>query len=144
MNQTHCERQVLSENPNIIINCKTKFQSENSYKIYYHNCSGMRTKIIISYYNKFFVDVKCCNFNIFVLVETWLTDSILDSEIFGSEWLVYRKDCNYSSTGTERGGVLIAIHRSLDSELLDLNTTNNSEQIWTKVKVNNKKTHREW
>jgi Reverse transcriptase (RNA-dependent DNA polymerase) len=62
---------------------------------------------------------------------------------------VYRNDRNYDVTGTERGGgVLIAIHRSLDSEILklksddtDTNDTDDiedAEQIWAKVKIHKK------
>jgi len=107
---------------------------KNSFlKIFYHNCSGMRTKV-----DKFFVDIKSCNFNIIILIETWLNDSFLDSEIFGNDWIVYRKDRNYALTGTERGGgVLIAIHRSIDSESLSLNQNDESEEIWAKLKISN-------
>jgi hypothetical protein len=94
----------------------------------------MRSKLC-----KFLVDLKSCNFNVFILTETWLKDSIKDTEIFGHEWLVYRKNRDYSLTGTEKGGgVLIAIHRSFDSEFFDVDCLDDSEQIWAKIQINKK------
>jgi hypothetical protein len=69
--------------------------------------------------NKFFVDSKSCHFNVIVITETWLNDTFNNEEILDSNWTVYRKDRDYSSTGLSRGGgVLIATHNSLSSELI--------------------------
>jgi hypothetical protein len=63
----------------------------------------------------------------------------LDSEIFDNNWIIYRKDRNYELSGTTRGGgVLIAIHRSLASQPLDLIIDNTSEQIWAKLIFDNR------
>jgi hypothetical protein len=81
--------------------------------------------------------VKSSEYKIFVLVETWLNESFQDTELFDDDWIIFRKDRNYANSGTKRGGgVLIAVHRSLNSELLPVNST--SEQIWTKIAINNK------
>jgi hypothetical protein len=104
-------------------------QTAEPIKFFYHNCSGLRTKL-----SKFYLDVKSCHFKVFILVETWLNDSFNDSEIFDDDWLVYRKDRNYQITNTSRGGgVLIAIHKSLNSSLLEFTSNTNSDQVWAKI-----------
>lgn len=52
-----------------------------------------------------------CDFDIFVLTETWLTSDFFDEEFFDSKlYNVYRKDRDVLSTGCTRGGgVLIAV-----------------------------------
>lgn len=47
------------------------------------------------------------------LTETWLTDSIFDSEIFSSNFTIYRRD-----RGSVGGGVLLAVSSNIPSCLL--------------------------
>lgn len=97
--------------------------------IFYHNCSGLRTKI-----KNLYIDIKSCNYNLIILTETWLNDSFKNEEIFDNDWLVYRKDRNYEQTNTSRGGgVLIAIRNNIASDIVEVNFDSNSEQIWAQV-----------
>jgi len=71
---------------------------------------GMRKDL-----NDFHRVVQTCDYNVIVLVETWLNDTHLNSEIFGNSWQVFRNDRPGETRG---GGVLIAVHNSLYSSQL--------------------------
>ena len=64
----------------------------------------------LSYFQSF---VYASKFSIFCLSETWLSSHIYDSEIFPSNFVVYRKD-----RPSRGGGVLIAINSLFHSSLL--------------------------
>ncbi|GJQ81223.1 hypothetical protein Trydic_g20442 [Trypoxylus dichotomus] len=56
------------------------------------------------------------NYDIFVLSETWLVDSIFNGELFCYYHLVYRKDRDFSTgSGQRGGGVLITVHWNIPS-----------------------------
>lgn len=77
--------------------------------IYYQNVRGLRTKTIV-----FFRNVCACNYDIIIITETWLLDSIKDAELFDNRYVVWRRDRNYNATGqTLGGGVLIAVRRDV-------------------------------
>lgn len=102
----------VKSNNNIIV------PNSHFLNIFYHNCGGIRSKL-----NKLYVDAKSCHFNVLVFTETWLNDTFNNEEILDSNWTVFRNDRDYSSTGLSRGGgVLIASHNSLSSELIDTPT----------------------
>jgi hypothetical protein len=51
---------------------------------------------------------------------------------------VFRKDRDYDNSNTKRGGgVLIAVHKSIRSEPIDIINTA-SEQVWAKITLSNK------
>ena len=67
--------------------------------------------------------------DIVIGTETWLDSNIGDSEIFPDTYKLYRKDRNRLG-----GGVLIAVHTSIDSyEVEELQV--NCELIWVKLKL---------
>lgn len=77
-----------------------------------------------------------CDYRIIVLTETGLTDSIFDTELFNDNFLVYRCDRSpYSSDKTRKGGVLIAVHSTLKSNVIASGHPFGIEQIWVKVCV---------
>lgn len=77
----------------------------NVLSIYYQNIRGLRTKT-----DDFYTSVQNSEYDIISLTETWLEDSIYDSELFGSEYKVFRADRDQAATGKSRGGgVLSAI-----------------------------------
>lgn len=56
-----------------------------------------------------------------MLTETWLNDSILDNEILGNDYNIFRYDRNLKTSNKKTGGgVLIAINSSLISSKVDL------------------------
>lgn len=58
-----------------------------------------------------------CDYDVFVIVETWLNADFLDNEFFDPKmYNVYRKDRNHLKTGFAKGGgVLIAVKKDLKS-----------------------------
>lgn len=102
--------------------------------IYYQNVNGLRTKT-----TSFLIGVISSSFKIYILCETNLNDSINDLEIFPPEFTIYR--CNRShltSKKTQGGGVLIAVHRSMYSELIVMGDEYGVEQCWIKIRLKNK------
>lgn len=84
--------------------------------------------------NEFYIKVKSSNYNVIILTETWLNSSFLNSEILDSNWIIYRKDRDYNATKTSRGGgVLIAVHTSISSEAVDVDTTSSTEIVFAKL-----------
>lgn len=70
--------------------------------------------------------------------ETWLCDSISDSELGLSNYTVYRCDRNVSTSNLSRGGgVLIAIRNNIPSSILTT-YANNVEHLFVKITINNK------
>lgn len=62
-----------------------------------------------------------CQFCLIAFTETWLDSSVFDSELFSSEYSVFRKDRSLDLTKlTKGGGVLVALKKSFVASLLDL------------------------
>lgn len=100
-------------------------------KIYYQNVNGLRTKT-----NVFRNATILCDYKIIVLTETGLTESIHDTELFDSNFMVYRCDRSpLSSDKLRKGGVLIAVHTSLSSSLIKSGHPFGIEQIWVKTRI---------
>lgn len=82
---------------------------KDKYKIYYQNARGLRTKTTV-----FFRNLCTCDYDIVIITETWLLDSIKNEELFDGRYVVWRRDRNYAVTGQiYGGGVLIAVRRDL-------------------------------
>lgn len=75
------------------------------------------------------------DFDVICLSETWLCDGIPNSNYFTPNYNVYRRDRDYISTGQKLGGgVLIALHSSLESQRrFDLESY--SECLWVEIKT---------
>ncbi|XP_075150461.1 uncharacterized protein LOC142224560 [Haematobia irritans] len=67
-----------------------------------------------------------CDFDIYVIIETWLTSEFYDNEFFNPNlFTVYRKDRDSVTTGCSRGGgVLIAVRKYITSKLVPLEDGN--------------------
>jgi Reverse transcriptase (RNA-dependent DNA polymerase)/Endonuclease-reverse transcriptase len=83
---------------------------------------------IVGKVRKFQADVKIYDPDVIMGNESWLDDSIPDSQIFPSGYVIYRKDRN-----REGGGVFIAIKlkhkcQKIESELA-------SEQLWVQIEL---------
>lgn len=84
----------------------------------YQNVRGLRTKS-----TEFFNNVASSKFDIIAISETWATESIFSSELFPSDYLVYRKDrCLTNSRVSRGGGVLLAVDTSLRSSALNFSS----------------------
>ena len=101
-------------------------------KVYYQNVRGLRTKI-----DELFVAASEGEYDIIVLTETWLNETINSLQLFGSRYTVYRQDRDPLSTGKFRGGgTLIAVSNHLSSKR-KLDIGNDLEQLWVSVCINN-------
>lgn len=79
--------------------------------IKYQNVRGLKTKT-----HDFYLGLIGGGSDIIVLTETNLDDGVSSSELFGSEYIVYRCDRDKDISGKKSGGgVLIAVHRSVPS-----------------------------
>lgn len=104
----------------------------SSWPIYYQNVNGLRTKV-----NGFRVAVQHSSHMVYVLTETGLLDSIDSKEVFDDSFIVYRCDrTEWSSTSGVKGGVLIAVHVSIKSELVMSGESVGLEQVWVRLIVN--------
>lgn len=84
---------------------------KKSLRIYYQNVRGLRTKT-----ENFYRQLCLSEFDIIALTETWLVDGITDTELFGDQYMVWRRDRDYCLTGQTRGGgVLIAVRKSISA-----------------------------
>src|SRR5436190_6446778 len=87
---------------------KLNISSSRHLRLYYQNVRGLNTKLTQLYLN-----VLPVNYDVLVFTETWLTDSIRDSELLDQRYNIYRTDRNRAVTGKTRGGgVLIAVNDS--------------------------------
>lgn len=104
----------------------------NEVVIYYQNANGLRTKT-----NTFKQAVAINNFKIYVLTETGLNDTMFDNEVFTSDYVVYRCDrvIGITSDKIQKGGVLIAVHVSMQSSLVSRCNDFGIEQLWIKVNI---------
>lgn len=103
---------------------------------YYQNVRGLRTKTAT-----FRRNLLLNNYGVIALTETWLVDSISDSELFDHRYLVWRHDRNYDLTGQSMGGgVLLATYKDLHvSPRPEWSST--AEDIWVTISLGNNKLH---
>lgn len=90
---------------------------------------GLNTKLA----NVFRNSVECC-YDVIAFTETWLNPDIFDSEIFCSDFDVYRND----RLNNRGGGVLIAVHCSIPSECFVLSNDIYVEFICVRLSFKNK------
>jgi hypothetical protein len=107
----------------------------NSLNIYYQNVRGIRTKTL-DLYNS----ILSNNFDIILLSETWLDDSINCAEIIDDRYMVYRRDrprefmIKYNKS--YGGGTLVAVKKSIISEHKPEWQTS-IEDLWVRIKLRN-------
>ncbi|CAG5018128.1 unnamed protein product [Parnassius apollo] len=85
-----------------------------------------------------FLEVSANNFDLIVLTETWLNDSIFDSEIFDSRYQVFRRDrsSNTFNENNDGGGVAIAVKKSI-SAYRNHNFESRCEDLWVTLELGN-------
>ena len=89
-----------------------------SLSIYFQNVRGLRTKTHSCLNN-----ILSNNYDIIVMVETWLCEGIFDRELCDNRYDVFRLDRDLVATGkTTGGGIMICVRRELHA-LLHTNLT---------------------
>ena len=78
-------------------------------RIYLYNCRSLINKL-----TEFQNFVYSSSYHVIGLTETWLDSNILDSEILPNSYTIHRHDW-----GARGGGVLIAVDKSVSSQLID-------------------------
>lgn len=104
-------------------------------KIYYQNVNGIRSKV-----NEFYLSVCELDYDVIMLSETFLNDSVFNSEIFDlNKYSVFRRDRVYSSVQEKGGGVLIAVKKcnKIKSSVRCTELESTAEDIFVKIKTNN-------
>ncbi|XP_055615169.1 uncharacterized protein LOC129761472 [Toxorhynchites rutilus septentrionalis] len=93
--------------------------------IYYQNVRGLRTKL-----DNIFLTSLDCGYDVILLTETGLNDSINSLQIFGSSYNVFRCDrCSLNRDNRNFGGVLIAVANRHVSTRIDTLNGNRLEQV---------------
>lgn len=108
----------------------------DNYKIYYQNARGLRTKT-----SKFFRNLCSHDYDMVIITETWLLDSIADAELFDDRYVVFRRDRNYSATAQiYGGGVLIAVRRDI-AVTTQPTFHSSAEDLWLTVSLKQRGTN---
>ncbi|XP_062542084.1 uncharacterized protein LOC134210075 [Armigeres subalbatus] len=103
--------------------------------LYYQNVGGINSTV-----EEYRLAVSDQCFDIIVLVETWLNDVTLSSQIFGPAYEVFRCDRNSNnSRKSVGGGVLIAVNSSLKSKAVVNTSWDCLEQVWTTIELRDRK-----
>ncbi|KAK9758999.1 hypothetical protein QE152_g331 [Popillia japonica] len=104
-----------------------------SLTVFYQNVRGLRTKL-----QDVYLESHNLNYDVIILTETWLLDSIPSSELFCPSYSVYRRDRDSSTSLKQRGGgVLIAVRSDYPSSLIKL-PSNFCEEIYVSLLIENK------
>lgn len=100
-----------------------------SINVYYQNTRGLKTKTATFYQNILLQD-----FDVVVLTETWLNDSVFDTELFDSRYHVFRRDRETSKYKKRKdgGGVLIAVSKRFYSSRIS-KYESKCEDVWVKI-----------
>lgn len=102
--------------------------------IYYQNVNGLLSKK-----NQLQAEILAADFKIYVFTETALNDTITSSELFPNDFAVYRCDrSSKTSHKSSKGGVLIAVNKVYESDLMTTCEIDGCEQVWVKVKYKKK------
>ncbi|XP_055585477.1 uncharacterized protein LOC129738320 [Uranotaenia lowii] len=100
----------------------------NGLRLYYQNVRGLKFKI-----TECFVASSELGFEIYSFTETWLDSSVPTSQLFGSDYNVFRCDRSSANSRRSRGGeVLIAVSSKPSSSIVAFNT-NSIESLWVRV-----------
>jgi hypothetical protein len=96
-----------------------------SLNIYYQNVRGLRSKTAT-----FLRNLYLSSYDVIILIETWLVDSVSDSELFDDRFVVWRRDRDYERTQQGRGGgVLVAVRSDLPATLVS-QYCSSAEDLW--------------
>lgn len=100
-------------------------------EVLYQNVRGLRTKS-----DCFSLSLLSLNADVVCTTETWLNSDYLSTEYVVDNYQCFRRDRNFSISGTNRGGgCLIAVKNNIRVERLYNFETNlaRMEDIWIKI-----------
>lgn len=102
-------------------------------RFYFQNVRGLKTKI-----DEFYLACIDHDYDVIILVESWLDDRINSVQLFGDQYAVYRTDRN-SSNSVRRvgGGVVIAVKKCFDSSFCEAAFSDSLEQIFVSIRLRN-------
>ena len=131
----------MSDKKNISLNADCANNSKNNtdnlvfqrsfLNFYYQNVRGLRTKC-----SELYTSTLACAYDIIALSETWLHSSIYDSELFHSDFVVYRCDRTaLTSTFSRGGGVLVSVRSIYSSEKISVPSAEALEIVFVKVQM---------
>ena len=101
--------------------------------VYFQNVGGIRSQLAAR--RSSLIE---CHYDIVVLIETWLDETVDSAELFDpTVWVVYRTDRHDRGDTRNGGGVLIAVRITLTSSPVSMSCDTNVEQIWASVAINN-------
>ena len=104
-----------------------------SLEVFYQNVRGLKSKT-----KSFYLNVLQQHNDLLLLSETWLNNTVYNSELFDSRYKIYRKDRDFKQKGKkDGGGVLMAVSKRLFSEQLK-NLENDDEYIVVKIRSSSK------
>lgn len=90
---------------------------------------GLRTKCLDIYRN-----IIACEYDIIILTETWLCDSILDSELCDASYDIFRSDRNLTLTNKKTGGgSLILVKSALNAAVRPEWLVDSLELVWISI-----------
>lgn len=102
-------------------------------QIFYQNCRGFGSKERIIH-----ASMLACQWEIIILVETWLTVNHNSCAYFPDKFNVYRRDRkSIRPNGNEikKGGLVMAVKKNLISEQIDLGSLIDIEYLCVKIKL---------
>jgi hypothetical protein len=84
-------------------------------EVYYQNVRGLNSKI-----TDFRTSVSAAPFDIVALTETWLYNDVNNSELFGSDYVIFRHDRERTLNCSRGGRVLLAVKTKFKSKFVDI------------------------
>ncbi|XP_055613767.1 uncharacterized protein LOC129760192 [Uranotaenia lowii] len=109
--------------------------SRDQLSIYYQNVGGINSCV-----NEYLLATSCSSYDIVAFTETWLNDRTLTSQVFSSDYTVFRRDRGpHNSTESTGGGVLIAIRSGLSVTPIDGESWNDQELVWIRIDLGTRK-----
>jgi hypothetical protein len=111
-----------------------RLSDEKSLNFFYSNLQSILGEQKLKDFNISFSDNN--TYDLIAGTETWLNDSVADTEILNDAYHIYRHDRQPPRCG---GGVLLAVSTLLRSRLLDAAPIPNCESVWVEILLDNNK-----
>lgn len=104
--------------------------NDKKFLFYYQNCRGIMSKL-----SDIRLNIMSCNYDVIVLVETWLNPGINDMELVDDRYTVFRRDRDLSQTAKlDGGGVFVAVLKTLcASGLQEWENTSGAEDVFVSI-----------
>jgi hypothetical protein len=107
--------------------------------LYYQNVRGLRTKT-----KDLLLGTQGCIHDVIILTESWLKDSVYDSEFKSDEYVAYRRDRDSkTSHKKDGGGVLVLVKKSsVKTSVQQIDwQTDTIEDLWVSLTIGHSKIH---